>query len=58
MGGWTFGYFTILAALIAPIAARFAALPQIVGPLVMIGSLLLHVMWGAHGYYPMRFHFH
>jgi hypothetical protein len=51
-GGWTFGSVTILSAMIAPVVVWLANLPQWIGTVLMVAFLVIHMMWGAHGYYP------
>lgn len=51
-GGWTFGLVTILSAMIAPVVVWLTNLPQWIGTVLMVAFLVIHMMWGTHGYYP------
>ncbi len=56
MGGWIFGFMTILTALAIPVSDVIGLWPgpswsATVGVFVM---LFTHIIWGAAGYYPRR----
>ena len=49
-GGWTTGLVTILLALAGPLVGL--ATVQWVGTVWMVAFLIIHMRWGAYGYYP------
>lgn len=55
-GGWTTGFVTLLAGMTAavlPILGYWPA-PRWTSLVAAFACLMLHIMWGAHGYYPRR----
>lgn len=55
-GGWTTGVLTLLGAMAVPLVEVFGIWP---GPswsatVAGVALIALHLMWGAHGYYPRR----
>lgn len=55
-GGWTVGFFTLLAVFISPAVVLAVGGPTWLGTGSMIAFLVAHMGWGAAGYYPRRIH--
>jgi hypothetical protein len=49
-GGWTFGFFSLGMVLVGLLASYYTF--WIIGPIWSLIWFIIHMAWGANGYYP------